>query len=96
MRLTLNEEEILYILSKIEKKELIKKIRHQLEADQARDKTKKLKSADKATKIRTQRAKIKIQNGMNLLRMENQELTYYAIAKYSGVSYATVKKYVKL
>ena len=96
MRLTLTEDEIEYILTKITKKELRKKIQHQLDADQARDKSNKLKSVNKATKIRTQRAKHKIQNSMNLLRLENQKMTYYSIAKYSGVSYATVKKYITL
>ena len=57
---------------------------------------KKLIAADKATAVRTEKAKKKIENAMNILRMENKKLTYYSIAKKAQVSYITVKKYITL
>ena len=51
------------------------------------------KAAAKATATREQKAKEKIQNAINLLRMENKNLSNYAIAKTSGCSINTVKKY---
>ena len=56
----------------------------------------KANAAEKATKARTAKAKEKIQNAINLLRLENKKLTYYSVAKTAGVSYSTVKKYISL
>ncbi len=57
---------------------------------------KKMVATDKATEARTARAKEKIQNAINILRMENKKITHYSIAKTAGVSYLTVKKYISL
>ena len=57
---------------------------------------KKHVAAEKATEARTAEAKKKIQNAINILRMENKKITYYSIAKVAGVSYSTVKKYISL
>ena len=54
---------------------------------------KKTESAKKATEIRSKRAKEKINNAINLLKLENKKITLYSIAKTAGVSYNTVKKY---
>jgi len=51
------------------------------------------KAAAKATQTRQQKAKEKIQNSINLLRLENKNISEYAIAKNSGCSINTVKKY---
>jgi len=56
----------------------------------------KMIACDKATEARTKKAKEKIQNAINLLRMQDKKITYYAIAKESEVAYLTVKKYVTL
>ena len=53
-------------------------------------------AATTATEARTKQAKQKIENAMNLLRLENKKLTYYSIAKTAKVSYQTVKKYITL
>ena len=53
-------------------------------------------AAEKATEARTAKAKEKIQNAINILRMENKKITYYSVAKTAGVSYSTVKKYINL
>ena len=57
---------------------------------------KKSIAAEKATEARITKAKEKIQNAINILRMENKRITYYAISQTTGVSYATVKKYITL
>jgi len=57
---------------------------------------KKILATDKATEARTAKAKEKIQNAINILRMENKKITHYSISKESGVSYVTVKKYISL
>jgi response regulator of citrate/malate metabolism len=54
----------------------------------------KVRAADKATESRTKAAKEKIQNAINILRMENKKITHYSIAQCSGVSFTTVKKYL--
>jgi len=64
-----------------------KKIKHSI---------KKVIACDTATEARTAKAKKKIQNAINILRMENKKLTHYSIAKTAKVSYVTVKKYISL
>lgn len=51
-------------------------------------------ATQKATKVRTDKAKEKIQNAINLLQLENKTITHYSIATTSGVSYNTVKKHI--
>ena len=51
------------------------------------------KAAAKATATREQKAKKKIENAINLLRFENKNISEYAVAKKSGCSINTVKKY---
>jgi len=56
---------------------------------------KKTESAHRATKIRQERVKRKIQDAINILRLEGKEITPYAVAKTAGVSYNTAKKYLE-
>ena len=55
---------------------------------------KKYNAALNATKAREKRTKKKIQNAINILRMENQEITPYRVSKVSGVSFQTAQKYL--
>jgi len=55
---------------------------------------KKVNSAKKATEIRVKRTKEKINNAINLLNLENKEITPYSVAKTAGISYNTAKKYL--
>lgn len=50
-------------------------------------------AAAKATQTRQNNAKRKIQDAINILRLENKNITEYAVAKESGCSINTVKKY---
>jgi len=54
----------------------------------------KQEAAAKATKTRQEKAKRKIQDAINLLRLEGEEITVYKVAKKAGVSYNTAKKYL--
>ena len=47
----------------------------------------------KATRTRVNTAKRKIEDAVNILRLENKSISEYAIAKQSGCSINTVKKY---
>lgn len=95
MRLTLNDDEVLQLMKAISKInfKLYEKIQAQYNDDISRDITKKQSSIQEATKHREHTAKGKIINAMNLLRLENKSITIYSIAKVSGCSYNTVKKY---
>ena len=48
-----------------------------------------------ATAQRTANAKAKIQNAINTLKLYDKPVTAYQVAKESGVSYNTVKKYLR-
>lgn len=56
---------------------------------------KKSQAAQAATAQRTANAKAKIQNAINTLKLYNKPVTVYQVAKESGVSYSTAKKYLK-
>ena len=56
--------------------------------------TRKQRATQKATKVRSDKAKDKINNAINLLQLENKAITHYSIAQTSGVSFNTVKKHI--
>ncbi len=61
------------------------------------DKTKKQASAKKASEAKTAKTQEKIQNGLNLWRMEgnqDKQLTAYKLAQLAEVSQNTAKKYL--
>ena len=55
---------------------------------------KKIVATREATESRTKAAKEKIQNAINILRMENKKITHYSISQVAEVSFVTVKKYI--
>jgi hypothetical protein len=57
---------------------------------------KKSLAVNKATEARSKKAKAKIDNAINILRIENKEITHYSISKTGNVSYNTVRKYISL
>ena len=95
MRLTLNDDEVMELMKAISKSNypLYNKIQKQYNDDISRDITKKQSSIQEATKHRTNAAKAKMLNAINILRLESQEITVSSISKMSGCSYNTVKKY---
>jgi len=95
MRITLNDDEVLELMRAISKSNysLYTKLQKQFNDDVSRDITKKQSSIKEATKAREHTAKAKIINAINILRLENRKITIYAVAKVSGCSYNTAKKY---
>ncbi len=55
----------------------------------------RLKDPEKARAVKTTKTKEKIQNAINLLRLQGKPINAYQIAKLSGVSYNTARKYLK-
>jgi Fic family protein len=78
-----------------EVEEEIKHLEELIEYYEQSTKTEKRKSAAaNATAEREKRVKEKIQNAVNLLKMEGKEITPYQVAKTAGISYNTAKKYL--
>lgn len=71
--------------------ELVEKI---MNPKQINSSGKKILAAEKATQARTEKAKRKIENAVNLLRLEGREITPYIVAKKAHVSFVTAKKYL--
>jgi len=57
---------------------------------------KKQQSAKDALKVKVTKTKEKIQNAINLLRLQGKPINAYQVAKLSGVAYNTARKYLKL
>jgi F0F1-type ATP synthase membrane subunit b/b' len=94
MRITLNDKEIKTIqeLLKNEHNDIYNKIKKQCEKEVS---TKKRNATKKAIEARSNRAKQKIENAVNLMRLENEKINKNTVAKKAGVSYITVMKYYK-
>ena len=56
---------------------------------------KKIESAKRASKIKADKAKEKVINAVNLLRLQGEEITPYKVAKTAQISYNTAKKYLQ-
>ena len=55
----------------------------------------KQETAQNACKAKISQTKEKIQNAINLLRLQGKPINPYQVAKMSGVSYNTARKYFK-
>jgi len=56
---------------------------------------KKQQSAKDALKVKVTKTKEKIQNAINLLRLQGKPINAYQVAKLSRVAYNTARKYLK-
>jgi len=56
---------------------------------------KKVESAKRASRIKADRTKEKVINAVNLLRLQQEEITPYKVAKTAKISYNTAKKYLQ-
>jgi len=93
MRLTLTNDEITTIVVMLDNQQelnLAKKIRTQWYKPITMTKRNATK---KAIEIKQQKAKNKIINAINLMNLENKKINFNSVAKVSGCSYNTVKKY---
>jgi beta-phosphoglucomutase-like phosphatase (HAD superfamily) len=98
MRLTLTDTEAQELLEILEfarsnSDDLYIKIESQIWENQQRDISEKQRAVKKATATRSVKAKEKIENAINVLRLENKDITVYAVAKAAKVSYNTSRKY---
>ena len=59
----------------------------------AKSTIKQQKSAERATKARSDKAREKIENAINLLRLESKDINCNSVAVVSGCSINTVRKY---
>ena len=110
MRITIDDNQaalLIEVISKITmghydnltKDELmtLDRISDKIEDEQQREiSPKKQKAMMTATNARTEKAKRKIENAINILRMENKPITIYSVSKKAGVSYNTASKYSEL
>lgn len=55
----------------------------------------KLVATREANKVKINKSKEKIQNAINLLKLEGKKITPYEIAKAANISYNTAKKYFR-
>jgi len=94
MRFTLTEDEAKEILSLNLSTELYLKIENQLHQNQNRDISKKKVSTQKATQTKKQTAINKIENCVNLMRLENKKINVNSVSNESKVAYNTIKKYL--
>jgi len=51
---------------------------------------KKSEATRTATEARSKKAKLKIENAINILKLYNKKITIYRVAKEAGISYNTV------
>lgn len=101
MRITITDGEYeslkdLYMFGTLNNKEydLIESLLDKAEIENKKEVSpKKVSAAKKATDKRTQNAKKKIENALNLMRLENKPISVYLVAKEAGVSYNTANKY---
>ena len=54
-----------------------------------------LENTKKATKTKKLKAREKVQNAVNLLRLQGEEVNPYRVAKIANISYNTARKYLK-
>ena len=54
-----------------------------------------LENTKKATETKKLKAREKVQNAINLLRLQGEEVNPYKISKLAGISYNTARKYFK-
>lgn len=93
MRITLSNEEFNAIYEQVDVN-LKKILEHQKEKAEKSSSSKKLKQgAAKAQQTKIQNTIDTLNNSINLMRLENTEITPWTLHKQSGISYITVKKY---
>ena len=97
MRLTLSDDEVLQLIELTSTRPTLQTtLRNQFKAHTSQDKSKKVQSIKEARECRTKATQQRILNAKNILHLEDKEITAYQIAKISGCSYNTVKKYLRV
>lgn len=96
MRITLSHKE-LHQLQKLcvenDETELFNRLSHEEHKSIQSRTVKKTKATQKATKVRQDVARKKIESTVNMMRLFNQKITVYSVSKEAQVSYNTANKY---
>ena len=103
MRLDLTQHEYLFLIKAINKSNLLEILQEEeyslliekLQSFKQIERGNKNIAAIKAREALQEQTKEKVQNAINLLQMEQKEITPYAVAKTANISYNTAKKYLK-
>lgn len=102
MRITIDSDDLDFLIGVLLQQKSDKFLRignllkNEYEKSANRNIKKKQASIKIATKARSMAVKEKIENSINILRIENKEITIYSVSKTAGVSYNSVKKYRNL
>jgi len=99
VRLILDVEDYKYIKEFLEKRKAKKDVINnfiQANENYVKRTANKRTATAKATEQKIRRVKEKIDNAINLLRLQGKEITPYQVAKEAQISYNTAKKYLKL
>ena len=102
MRLDLTQHEYLFLIKAINESNLLEILENKydfliekLQSFKLIERGNKNIAAIKAREALQEQTKKKVENAINLLRMEQKEITPYAVAKTANISYNTAKKYLK-
>ena len=78
----------------VEEQDSVTELYHKISEELCKNVSDKKKTAAaKATQVRSKKAKQKIENAINMLRLQNIEITTYTVSLESGCSFNTCKKY---
>ncbi|RXJ88401.1 hypothetical protein CRV01_13365 [Arcobacter sp. CECT 8983] len=95
MRITISNNEF-YELQKIlaqNDMSLYNRINEEFQKSIQSKTKKKIKATQKANKAKKDKSKKAVLNAVNILRLENKNITVYSVAKMAEISYNTAKKY---
>ncbi len=97
MRLVINDEILNRIIEKTkDDKTIYEHLKNAIKSAKTSNSSDLKKTATKkATETKIATSKAKIQNAINILRLENKKINAYQITKISGLNYNTVSKYFK-
>jgi len=96
MRITINEDEFALIVDALKKYShtgLLQKLLKQQSLEKERSKQQATRTTQ-ANDAKKKASREKIQNAINLLRIENKPITLYSVAKMANISYATIKRHI--
>jgi len=96
MRVTIKDEILNLILTECKNKQITDGIKKAIQEAKKHNQT--LAKKEHMKKVNEDRIKVtknKIQNAINLLKLEDKKINAYQVAKSSGLNYNTVHKYFK-
>jgi len=96
MRVTIDDEILDLILAECKNRDITDGIKKAIQEAKKHNQTPAKKGATKkANEAKKKKSIEKIQNAINLLRLEGKTINAYQVAKSSGLNYNTVHKYFK-